>query len=192
VFRPERPRHPETGRPYPWMVRSIATCQVRQQGIDYKALDNGFVSAPLNGRRKATADGALSWRDCRMSTRRSIGEIGYGYEMSIAGRVLPTKIQDRPRHPQKLHRALGHRATGLRPPRNPSSVFLETGPSVNGRSAASSTLLGNGGQAAAAPAATRPHTALQDQFPGATTKSPGRYGLCRICALNVQTHNLQR
>lgn len=95
VFRTEKRRNPETGRSYPWIVRSTAMinhyywycldrelgpfflkfascfpyhaqlclngheyakCQLRREGIGFKALDNGFVSLtqvldrPLHGR----------------------------------------------------------------------------------------------------------------------------------------------
>ena len=66
-----------------WNGHEYAKCQLRQEGIDYKALDNGFVSCADLGRLQTICDqlGPLpidgwlrrcGWRGCPIPTRPRI------------------------------------------------------------------------------------------------------------------------
>lgn len=119
VFRTQKRRNPETGKTYPWIVRSTAMvnqyywycldrdfgpfflkfasyfpynaklclngheyakCQLRREGIGFKALDNGFVSCDNPerlqticeemGPQQSTACCAAGWRGCRTRSPR--------------------------------------------------------------------------------------------------------------------------
>jgi hypothetical protein len=146
VFRTEKRRHPDTGRSYPWIVRSTALvnqyyfycqdcdfgpfflkfcsyfpdnaklclngheyakCQLRQAGVGFEALENGFVSCEDPRRLQAIADGlsaekieALFRKWLRLLPQPflpSDQEAGYTYELSIGqAEFALTQISDRP------------------------------------------------------------------------------------------------
>ena len=146
VFRTERRRNPETGRSYPWIVRSTAMvnhyywycldrdfgpfflkfcsyfpynaklclngheyakCQLRQEGISYKALDNGFVSCADPARLQSICD-AMGPAQIDGLLRRWLARLphpyttedrqaGYRYDLSILQAEFSlTQILDRP------------------------------------------------------------------------------------------------
>jgi hypothetical protein len=146
VFRTERRHNPETGRRYPWIVRSTAMvnhyywycldrdfgpfflkfcsyfpynaklclngheyakCQLHQEGIAYKALDNGFVSCADPERLQTICD-ELGPLQIDNLLRRWLGrlphpytaqdrEAGYRYDLSILQAEFSlTQILDRP------------------------------------------------------------------------------------------------
>ncbi len=146
VFRTEKRRNPDTGRSYPWIVRSTALvnqyyfycqdqnfgpfflkfcsyfpynaklclngheyakCQLRQEGIGFQALDNGFVSCEDPQRLQAICDG-LSAEKIEALFRKWIDflphpfseadqEAGYTYDLSILQAEFSlTQILDRP------------------------------------------------------------------------------------------------
>ena len=146
VFRTEKRRNPDTGRSYPWLVRSTALvnqyyfycqdlnfgpfflkfcsyfpynaklclngheyakCQLRQEGIGFEALDNGFVSCQDPQRLQALCDG-LSAEKIDTLFRKWLGRLphpfsqadrqaGYTYDLSILQAEFSlTQILDRP------------------------------------------------------------------------------------------------
>jgi hypothetical protein len=146
VFRTERRRNPETGRSYPWIVRSTAMvnhyywycldrdfgpfflkfcsyfpynaklclngheyakCQLDQEGIGYRALDNGFVSSTDPARLQsicdtmgpAQIDGLLRRWLARLPHPYTAEDrqAGYRYDLSILQAEFSlTQILDRP------------------------------------------------------------------------------------------------
>lgn len=146
VFRTEKRRKPDTGRSYPWIVRSsalvnqyyfycqdrdfgpfflkfcsyfpynaklclngheYAKCQLRQEGIGFEALDNGFVSCDNPQRLQAICDGlsadkieALLQKWLRLLPHPFLPfdqEAGYTYDLSIwQAEFSLTQILDRP------------------------------------------------------------------------------------------------
>jgi hypothetical protein len=148
VFRTEKRRNPETGKSYPWIIRSTAMinnyywycldrdfgpfflkfasyfpynaklclngheyakCQLRQQGIEFKALDNGFVSCQ-NPQRLQTICEQLGPEQIDGLLRRWLARLphpytapdrqaGYRYDVSILQAEFSlTQILDRPLH----------------------------------------------------------------------------------------------
>ena len=148
VFRTEKRRNPETGKSYPWIVRSTAMinqyywycldrdfgpfflkfasyfpynaklclngheyakCQLRQEGIGFKALDNGFVSCE-NPARLQTICEELGPQQIDGLLRRWLSrlphpftaadrEAGYRYDLSVLQAEFSlTQILDRPLH----------------------------------------------------------------------------------------------
>ena len=146
VFRTEKRRNPNTGQPYPWIVRSTAVVnhyyvyavdrdfgpfflkfcsyfpfnaklclngheyakqQLRQEGIEFQALDNGFVSCADAERLQATCD-QLGPEQIDGLLRRWLArlphpytpqdrEAGYRYDLSILQAEFSlTQILDRP------------------------------------------------------------------------------------------------
>jgi hypothetical protein len=148
VFRTERRRNPETGKSYPWIVRSTAMinqyywycldrdfgpfflkfasyfpynaklclngheyakCQLRREGIAFKALDNGFVSCENPARLQTIGeqlgppqiDGLLRNWLSRLPHPFTAAdrEAGYRYDLSILQAEFSlTQILDRPLH----------------------------------------------------------------------------------------------
>lgn len=148
VFRTEKRRNPDTGRSYPWIVRSTAVVnqyyfycqdrdfgpfflkfcsyfpynaqlclngheyakgQLRQAGIGFEGLDNGFVSCQDPQRLQGICD-ALSAEKIDALFRKWLGllphpfsavdqEAGYTYDLSILQAEFSlTQILDRPLH----------------------------------------------------------------------------------------------
>lgn len=148
VFRTQKRRNPETGKSYPWIVRSTAMvnqyywycvdrdfgpfflkfasyfpynaklclngheyakCQLRQEGIGFKALDNGFVSCE-NPERLQTICQELGPQHIDGLLRRWLArlphpftaqdrEAGYRYDISILQAEFSlTQVLDRPLH----------------------------------------------------------------------------------------------
>ena len=146
VFRTEKRKNPETGRRYPWIVRSsamvnhyywycldrdfgpfflkfcsyfpynaklclngheYAKCQLRQEGIEYKALDNGFVSCAQPERLQTICD-EMGPEQIDGLLRRWLARLphpytaqdraaGYRYDLSILQAEFSlTQILDRP------------------------------------------------------------------------------------------------
>jgi hypothetical protein len=146
VFRTERRRNPQTGRPYPWIVRSTAMVnhfywycfdrdfgpfflkfcsyfpynaklcingheyakqQMRQQGIEFQALDNGFVSCADPQRLQSVCE-QLGPEQIDSLLRRWLARLphpfspqdrqaGYRYDLSILQAEFSlTQILDRP------------------------------------------------------------------------------------------------
>jgi hypothetical protein len=146
VFRTEKRRNPDTGRTYPWIVRSTALVnqfyvyavdrdfgpfflkfnsyfpytaklclngheyakrQLRQAGIPYEALDNGFLSCADPQRLQAICDG-LSAEKIEALLRKWLARLphpftptdqaaGYRYEISILQAEFSlTQVLDRP------------------------------------------------------------------------------------------------
>jgi hypothetical protein len=148
VFRTEKRRNPETGKTYPWIVRSTAMinqfycycldeefgpfflkfasyfpynaklclngheyakCQLRREGIGFKALDNGFVSCQDPQRLQTICeqlgppqiDGLLRrWLSMLPHPFTAADrEAGYRYDLSILQAEFSlTQILDRPLH----------------------------------------------------------------------------------------------
>ena len=148
VFRTEKRRNPETGKSYPWIVRSTAMinhyywycldrdfgpfflkfasyfpynaklclngheyakCQLRREGIGFKALDNGFVSCQDPQRLQTICeelgppqiDGLLRRWLSRLPHPFTAQdrEAGYRYDLSILQAEFSlTQILDRPLH----------------------------------------------------------------------------------------------
>ena len=148
IFRTEKRRHPDTGRSYPWLVRSTALvnqyyfycldrdfgpfflkfcsyfpytaklcfnaheyakCQLRQQGIGFEALDNGFVSCQDAQRLQAICESlsaekieALFHKWLRLLPQPFSGRdqgAGYTYDLSILQAEFSlTQVLDRPLH----------------------------------------------------------------------------------------------
>lgn len=146
VFRTERRRNPDTGRCYPWIVRSTALvnqyyfycqdrnfgpfflkfcsyfpynaklclngheyakCQLRQEGIAFEALDNGFVSCADPRRLQALCNGLSAekidallryWLDFLPHPfSEADQQAGYTYDLSIwQAEFSLTQILDRP------------------------------------------------------------------------------------------------
>ncbi|HYU46230.1 MAG TPA: hypothetical protein VEK84_08645 [Terriglobales bacterium] len=148
VFRTEKRRNPETGKTYPWIVRSTAMinqyywycldrdfgpfflkfasyfpynaklclngheyakCQLRREGIGFKALDNGFVSSE-NPERLQTFCEEMGPQQIDGLLRRWLSrlphpftaqdrEAGYRYDISILQAEFSlTQVLDRPLH----------------------------------------------------------------------------------------------
>jgi hypothetical protein len=148
VFRTEKRRNPETGKSYPWIVRSTAMvnqyywycmdrdfgpfflkfgsyfpynaklclngheyakCQLRREGIGFKALDNGFVSCQDPQRLQAICE-AMGPQHIDGLLRRWLSrlphpftapdrEAGYRYDISILQAEFSlTQVLDRPLH----------------------------------------------------------------------------------------------
>jgi hypothetical protein len=148
VFRTEKRRNPETGKTYPWIVRSTAMinqyywycldrdfgpfflkfgsyfpynaklclngheyakCQLRREGIGFKALDNGFVSCE-DPRRLQTICEEMGPEHIDGLLRRWLSrlphpfmaldrEAGYRYDISILQAEFSlTQVLDRPLH----------------------------------------------------------------------------------------------
>jgi hypothetical protein len=148
VFRTEKRRNPETGKSYPWIVRSTAMinqyywycvdrefgpfflkfgsyfpynaklclngheyakCQLRREGIGFKALDNGFVSCE-NPERLQTICEEMGPQHIEGLLRRWLSrlphpftaqdrEAGYRYDISILQAEFSlTQVLDRPLH----------------------------------------------------------------------------------------------
>ena len=167
VFRTEKRRNPETGKSYPWIVRSTAMvnqyywycldrdfgpfflkfgsyfpynaklclngheyakCQLRREGIGFKALDNGFVSCQDPARLQAICedlgpqhiDGLLRRWLPRLPHPFTAQdrEAGYRYDLSILqaeflysgpGSAVTRPHPVRGNHPgESRHRAPGH------------------------------------------------------------------------------------
>ena len=148
VFRTEKRRNPDTGRSYPWLVRSTglvnqyyfycldcdfgpfflkfcsyfpytaklclngheyAKCQLRQEGIGFEALDNGFVSCENPQRLQAICESlsaekieALFRKWLRLLPHPFSGrdqEAGYTYDLSVLQAEFSlTQTLDRPLH----------------------------------------------------------------------------------------------
>jgi len=146
VFRTEKRRNPDTGRSYPWLVRSTALVnqyyfycqdrnfgpfffkfcsyfpynaklclngheyakgQLRQEGIAFEALDNGFVSCQDPQRLQAICDGLSAekidalfrhWLDFLPHPfSQADRQAGYAYDLSILQAEFSlTQILDRP------------------------------------------------------------------------------------------------
>ena len=146
VFRTEKRRNPDTGRSYPWLVRSTALVnqyyfycqdrnfgpfffkfcsyfpynaklclngheyakgQLRQEGIAFEALDNGFVSCQDPQRLQAICDGLSAekidalfrhWLDFLPHPfSQADRQAGYAYDLSILPAEFSlTQILDRP------------------------------------------------------------------------------------------------
>ena len=146
VFRTEKRRNPDTGRSYPWLVRSTALvnqyyfycqdrnfgpfflkfcsyfpynaklclngheyakCQLRQAGIGFEALDNGFVSCQDPQRLQALCEGLSAekiealfrhWLDVLPHPfSQADRQAGYTYDLSILQAEFSlTQILDRP------------------------------------------------------------------------------------------------
>jgi hypothetical protein len=148
VFRTQKRRNPETGKTYPWIVRSTAMinqyywycldrdfgpfflkfasyfpynaklclngheyakCQLRREGIGFKALDNGFVSCE-NPERLQTICEEMGPQHIDALLRRWLSrlphpftaqdrEAGYRYDISILQTEFSlTQVLDRPLH----------------------------------------------------------------------------------------------
>jgi hypothetical protein len=148
VFRTQKRRNPETGKTYPWIVRSTAMinqyywycldrdfgpfflkfasyfpynaklclngheyakCQLRREGIGFKALDNGFVSCE-NPERLQTICEQMGPAQIDALLRRWLShlphpftapdrEAGYRYDISILQAEFSlTQVLDRPLH----------------------------------------------------------------------------------------------
>jgi hypothetical protein len=148
VFRTQKRRNPETGKTYPWIVRSTAMvnqyywycldrdfgpfflkfasyfpynaklclngheyakCQLRREGISFKALDNGFVSCE-NPERLQTICEEMGPEHIDSLLRRWLArlphpltaqdrEAGYRYDISILQAEFSlTQVLDRPLH----------------------------------------------------------------------------------------------
>jgi hypothetical protein len=148
VFRTQKRRNPETGKSYPWIVRSTAMvnqyywycvdrdfgpfflkfasyfpynaklclngheyakCQLRREGIGFKALDNGFVSCQHPERLQTICE-EMGPQQIDALLRRWLSrlphpftpqdrEAGYRYDLSILQAEFSlTQILDRPLH----------------------------------------------------------------------------------------------